>query len=85
MPTIARVAGVLIRMYFDDHPTPHFHAVYAGAQAKYVLDGTRLAGRLPPAKDRAVRAWAAAHQSQLEECWERAANTEHPGTIDAEA
>jgi hypothetical protein len=71
-----------LRAYRVDRAPPHFHAVSAGAQAKYLLDGTRLAGRLPPTNDRAVRARAAAHQPQPKECWERAADTEHPGTID---
>jgi len=84
MPTVARVAGVTIRMYFDDHPPPHFHAVHAGATATYLLDGSRVAGRLPPAKDRAVRSWAVRHQAELEGCWERAARTQDPGTIDQE-
>jgi hypothetical protein len=26
MPTISQFYGITIRMYFDDHPPPHFHA-----------------------------------------------------------
>lgn len=28
MPEISRFFGIIIRMYFDDHPPPHFHAIY---------------------------------------------------------
>jgi hypothetical protein len=28
MPTISQFYGITIRMYFDDHPPPHFHAYY---------------------------------------------------------
>ena len=82
MPTICRVAGVLIRMYFDDHPPPHFHASYGDDEAKYLLDGTVIHGWIPPAKDRAVRPWARRHRSELEECWNRASRSEAPGTIE---
>jgi hypothetical protein len=29
MPEISRFFGIVIRMYFDDHNPPHFHAIYA--------------------------------------------------------
>jgi hypothetical protein len=25
---ISRFRGIVVRMYFDDHPPPHFHAVH---------------------------------------------------------
>ena len=28
MPTISAFYGILIRMFFNDHPPPHFHARY---------------------------------------------------------
>jgi hypothetical protein len=28
MPTLSEFFGILIRMYWDDHPPPHFHAIY---------------------------------------------------------
>ncbi len=28
MPEISRFFGVIIKMYFDEHPPPHFHAEY---------------------------------------------------------
>jgi hypothetical protein len=28
MPEISRFFGIFIRMYFDDHDPPHFHARY---------------------------------------------------------
>jgi hypothetical protein len=33
MPTISTFYGILIKMYWDDHAPPHFHAEYAGAEA----------------------------------------------------
>lgn len=28
MPEIARFYGIIIKLFFGDHPPPHFHAVY---------------------------------------------------------
>ena len=33
MPAISRFYGLVIRMYFDDKHTPHFHIWYAGHRA----------------------------------------------------
>ena len=28
MPELCRFFGIIIRMYYNDHAPPHFHAVY---------------------------------------------------------
>lgn len=33
MPTVSMFYGILIRMYYDDHNPPHFHAFYNGMEA----------------------------------------------------
>ena len=30
MPEISRFFGIVIKMFFDDHNPPHFHAEYGG-------------------------------------------------------
>ena len=30
MPEISRFYGIVIQIYYGDHPPPHFHANYAG-------------------------------------------------------
>jgi len=48
MPEISRFFGISIRMYFDDHNPPHFHAIYAGAEAELgIAPLTVLRGRFP--------------------------------------
>lgn len=37
MPEVSRFFGIVIRMYFDDHHPPHFHAIYAGIEAQVGL------------------------------------------------
>ena len=34
MPTISRFFGILIQMYLDEHPLPHFHAIYGEFDAQ---------------------------------------------------
>jgi len=33
MPRISRFYGILIYMYYRDHPPPHFHALYGDHEA----------------------------------------------------
>ena len=33
MPEISRFLGIVIKMFFDDHNPPHFHAEYGGEVA----------------------------------------------------
>jgi hypothetical protein len=34
MPEVSRFFGIIIRMYFDEHLPPHFHAIYAGREVQ---------------------------------------------------
>ena len=50
MLEISRFFGIVIKMFFDDHNPPHFHAEYGGYLAlidirtlAVFLDGCRLA------------------------------------------
>ncbi len=47
MPEVSRFFGILIRMYFDDHQPPHFHAIYAGSEAEGFLRGGFRTVRCP--------------------------------------
>ena len=44
MPTVSMFYGILIRMYYDDHNPPHFHAFYNEREALFTLDGKLLKG-----------------------------------------
>jgi hypothetical protein len=71
LPTISQFFGILIRMFFDDHPPPHFHAVYN--EHKAVIDIQRLEvmeGRLPRRALSLVLDWAELHQAELLADWE---------------
>ena len=48
MPRISEFYGIVIEMFFSDHPPPHFHARYAGNEATIVISsGELLAGSFP--------------------------------------
>jgi len=70
MPTVAIVDGVAIRFYPDEHPPPHFHAVFAEFVAQIQIAPPEvLRGSLPPTKLKAVLAWAAQNREGLIEAW----------------
>jgi hypothetical protein len=53
MPIISAFFGIVIRMYYKEHEPAHFHAEYAGQQAKFTFEGGLIAGEI--ASRRAVR------------------------------
>jgi len=70
MPIISVFFGIVIRMYHDEHPPPHFHAAYQGFEAFVgVSDGEIIHGRLPKKAARIVRQWALDHHDELMANW----------------
>jgi len=73
VPEISRFFGIVIKMFFDDHNPPHFHAEYGGDLA--LIDIRNLSvfsGRLPPRAMGLVIEWATLHRQELLTDWERA-------------
>lgn len=82
MPLVAIVEGVKIQFYPQEHPPPHFHAVFAEYRAQVdIRRRTVLRGSLPPAKLRSVLEWAAEHESELLACWVAVESKRKPGKI----
>ena len=70
MPTVCVFFGISIRMYYDDHPPPHFHAYYSEHDA--IIDIETLAlrrGALPRRAMGMVLEWAAEHRDELRADW----------------
>ena len=44
MPVISTFFGIVIRMFYQEHRPPHFHAEYQGQQATFDFGGNLLAG-----------------------------------------
>lgn len=82
-PRISSFFGIVIEMYFGDHPPPHFHARYSGESAKIeIATGAVLAGSLSNRALRLVREWVEQHRDELEANWERAVNNDSPEPIE---
>ena len=83
MPTICQFYGITIRLYFRDHPPPHFHAIYGDAEA--VIDIQNLSvreGRLPRRATSLVLEWARLHQAELMLAWDNVSRHNPPGQIE---
>lgn len=75
MPEVSRFFGIVIRMYFDEHNPPHFHAIYAGDEAQVGIDPILvLEGSVPGRATSMVIEWAALHQRELLDNWNRLAS-----------
>jgi hypothetical protein len=73
MPTLATFFGVTIRMYYDDHAPPHFHASYQEWTAQISIETLAvLEGSLPRRALGLVVEWAIGHRQELRQNWTRA-------------
>ena len=83
MPILSRFFGVVIRMFYDDHLPPHFHAVYAEFELVVAISPIAvLHGEAPPRARSMVIEWAAIHQSELLDDWARCRTSQPPFRID---
>jgi hypothetical protein len=83
MPEVSRFYGIVIRIFFGDHPPPHFHAVYGEHSAKVNIETLSVfEGSLPSRALSLVLEWAALHQQELRDAFIRASNLQPPGKID---
>ena len=82
MPEISRFYGIIIQIYFGDHPPPHFHAMYGDSTA--IIDIQNLSvleGRIPPRALGLVIERASIHQTELFEGFALAQQMQKPPKI----
>jgi len=82
MPTISRFYGILIKMFFNDHSPPHFHAEYG--EFKSIIDFQTLRqieGDIPRRALNLVLDWAELHQEELMEDWNLCREKQQPNKI----
>ena len=80
MPVIARFYGIVIKMYFNEHGVPHFHAIYGefnGVFDIHTLD--MIEGDLPPRARKLVKDWAKTYRDELAKMWKKREYKELPG------
>ena len=70
MPEISWFYGIVIKMYPEDHPMPHFHVAYSGWAATFNIRTLEIdEGELPKTAVRLVKRWSTLHQKELIENW----------------
>lgn len=73
MPTISIFFGIHIRMYYNEHPPPHFHAYYEDYDISVSIYNLEvLKGSFPPRALGMVMEWAFQHRLELERNWDLA-------------
>ena len=73
MPEISRFFGIIIKMFYDDHNPPPFHAEYGSDVALIEIRSLAVfSGRLSPRVLGLVIEWATLHREELLADWERA-------------
>ena len=83
MPEISRFYGIVIRMFYDDHHPPHFHAEYGGKEVLVAIETMAIiAGGIPARAMGLVSEWATLHQQELKSAWEKATNLKPLTRID---
>src|ERR1700684_943438 len=70
MPTISWFYGIAIRMFYNDHAPPHFHAFYGSREARVSIEtGEIISGHLPSRQRRLVRQWTLLYHDKLMADW----------------
>jgi Domain of unknown function (DUF4160) len=70
MPEVARFYGITIRIFFGDHPPPHFHAIYGEFNALVSIETlVILEGDLPSRAEKLIIEWATLYQNELLNIW----------------
>lgn len=83
MPSLSSFHGIKVRMYYNDHNPPHFHAKAGEDEACIeIATGDVIEGSLPRRALSHVVKWCALHRTALEANWGRARRGEALNAID---
>ncbi len=70
MPELCWFYGIIIRMFWADHPPPHFHAIYGSHEALVeIITSKIIAGSLPLGAQSLVSQWVSLHRDELLDAW----------------
>jgi hypothetical protein len=73
MPEISRFFGIVVAMYYNDHPPPHVHAYYHDFMIQVsIASGARRSGEFPAKAERLLMEWLNLHREELLANWELA-------------
>ena len=64
------IYGIIIKLFFSDHPPPHFHAIYGDYNSLFNLETLEIIeGDLPNRATKMVVEWAKIYQLELLKMW----------------
>ncbi len=69
--SIARFFGIVIKMYYNDHGPPHFHAYYGDFEISVRIDTGSVEGPFLGRARSLVIEWYTLHQEVLMTNWQR--------------
>jgi hypothetical protein len=70
VPEIVRFYGIVIKLFFSDHPPPHFHVIYGEYNALFDIKTLEMIeGDLPNRAKNMTIEWATSYQNELLEMW----------------
>ncbi len=80
MPVISRFYGIIIKLYFNEHGVPHFHAIYGEYNGVFEMKNLdMIEGDLPSRASKLVVEWAGKYQNDLLNMWETKEFKKLPG------
>ncbi len=82
MPEISRFYGIIIRMFFNEHNPPLFHAEYGEYRCVINLNDEVVNGSMPKRALNLIFEWLELHKDELFENWERCLNNIQPNSIE---
>jgi len=83
VPEICRFYGIVIKLFWNDHEPPHFHAEYGEHVALIdIRTLTVIDGRLPARALGLTVEWAVARQAELMALWVKARASEPLARLD---
>ena len=83
MPTISIFYGIVIQMFWQEHPPPHFHALYAEYEILIDIRTLKIIrGHLPKRAMALVLEWAREHRTELLEDWKLCTQRQTPKKIE---
>jgi hypothetical protein len=69
MPEISRFLGIVIGMFYSEHGTPHFHAVYGDYEISVEIETGIVRGEFPARALNLVLEWNSVHKQELISNW----------------
>jgi len=69
MPELSRFLGIVIAMYYNDHGSAHFHAVYGNFDITVEVESGIVRGTFPPRALAHVQEWRELHRAELMQNW----------------